>query len=60
MSVRNTSAVPYLRRKKVLPEREATRPKYEMGTLRPHSEPVTTAPRLEPPDSPGTKVVTEV
>jgi len=60
MTVRtNRSITHYLQRKKVLPELNTPRPKYEMRTGHPHDRPVKTDPRLLPVDSPGTKVVTQ-
>ena len=60
MAIRNDKSVKYyLQRKKLIPVVEVPNPKYEMQTLHPHDEPVTLAPRLRAPESPGTKIVTE-
>ena len=56
---RNYSATTYLKRKKVLPTNPSPRPKYEEGTLRPHTKPVEMPPHLAEVDSPGTRVRTE-
>jgi len=55
----NRSVTHYLQRKKIIPTPQLPRPTYRMGTLHPHTRPVTPAPRLRPVESPGTKVVTE-
>ena len=60
MSVKlNRSVVPYLQRKCVINIPTTPVPRYEMGTLHPHSRPVQPAPWLRSVDSPGTKVITE-
>ena len=60
MAIRlNRGITDYLKRKKVVDIMPVPTPKYEMGTLHPHSRPVTPAPWLRPVDSPATKVITE-
>lgn len=51
------SVVYYLRRQKLLPAPKGG-PRYEMGTLHPHSRPVTVAAEYAPSDTPGEKVIT--
>lgn len=55
----NRDVTTYLKQKKVVVVPVIPVPKYEMGTLHPHSRPVTPLPALRPVVSPGNHVVTE-